>query len=173
MVVPPGAAKNSEPLLILPSTTLADAMGEVWAETERRVVAAEAPPPPPAGAPTAWVAAALGGWIVAAGLLLFRPAFTRGPVDQPWQPEPAVAEASLRYGIWLAQHRVADFQRDKGRLPSFLAEAGVADPSLILKAEGERRYTVEGRQGDLFLQLSSAMAADSFLGTSLVSLRAR
>ncbi len=147
-------------------------MGEVWAETQRRVVAVAAPPPPPARAPTAWVAAALFSWIITAGLLLFRPAFTRGPVDQPWRPEPAVAEASLRYGLWLARHRVADYRRDKGRLPSFLAEAGVADPSLVLEVGGERRYAVEGRQGPLILRLGSEMAADSFLGTSLVLLRA-
>lgn len=167
----PSPPKNGVLLPLIPSPALADAMGEVLAESQRRVV--EAVVPAPARAPSAWVAAALGIWIVAAGLLLLRPAMVRGPVDQFWRPEPAVAEASLRYGVWLAHQRVAVFQRDKGRLPSFLAEAGVADSSLVLTVEGERRYTVEGRQGPLTLRLNSGMAADSFLGMSLVRLRAR
>jgi hypothetical protein len=117
------------------------------------------------------LAAALGSWLVVAWLLLVTPAVARGPEGQRWQPATAEREASLRYGLWLAHDRVEGFRRDHGRLPSFLAEAGVQDSSLTLVVEGERDYTIEGRDGPLRLGFSSAMAADSFLGSSLRQLR--
>lgn len=155
---------------ITPSPTLAEAMGAVFAESARRVAVAQAPPVAPS-VPSGWLAAALGSWLVVAWLLLATPAIARGPEGRPWQPVAAQREASLRYGLWLARDRVEGFRRDHGRLPSFLAEAGVPDTSLTLVVEGERNYTLEGRDGPLLVSFGSTMAADSFLGSSLRMLR--
>lgn len=145
-------------------------MGAVIKESARRVAVDQAPPPPPS-VPSGWLAAALGSWLVVAWLLLATPTVARGPEGQPWQPTTAQREASLRYGLWLAHDRVEGFRRDNGRLPSFLAEAGVPDTNLALVVEGERAYTIEGQDGPMRLRLGSAMAADSFLGSSLRQLR--
>ncbi|MDX2261911.1 MAG: hypothetical protein SFU84_09480 [Gemmatimonadales bacterium] len=155
---------------IVPSPALAEAMGAVLKESARRIAVAEAPPPAPS-VPSGWLAAALGTWLVVAWLLLATPAIARGPMDRPWQAPVAEREASLRYGLWLARDRVDGFRRENGRLPSFLAEAGVLDTSLTLVVEGERNFTLEGRDGPMRLSLASAMAADSFLGSSLRLLR--
>jgi hypothetical protein len=154
---------------IVPSPALAEAMGAVLKESERRI-AVETVPPPRAAVPSGWLAAALGTWLIVAWLLLAPPALARGPEDHPWRPTVAEREASLRYGLWLAHDRVEGFRREHGRLPSFLAEAGVEDGTLTLVVEGERDYTLEGRDGPMELHLGSAMAADSFLGSSLTLL---
>lgn len=145
-------------------------MGAVLKESARRIAVEEAPAPPPS-VPSGWLAAAMGTWLVVVWLLVATPAFARGPEDRPWHATAAQREASLRYGLWLARDRVEGFHREHGRLPSFLAEAGVADTSLMLVVEGERQYTVEGRDGPVRLSLASTMAADSFLGSSLTLLR--
>lgn len=155
---------------IVPSPALAHAMGAVLKESARRVAIEEAPPPPPV-VPSAWLAAALSSWLMVVWLLLATPAVARGPEDRPWQAATAQREASLRYGLWLAHDRVEGFRRDHGRLPSFLAEAGVQDSGLTLVVQGERAYTIEGRDGPMRLSLGSTMAADSFLGSSLRLLR--
>ena len=178
MPPPSGSTRRTTPSLaaptvaepIVPSPALAEAMGAVLKESARRIAVAEAPPPPPS-VPSGWLAAALGTWLVVAWLWLATPAIARGPMDRPWQATVTEREASLRYGLWLARDRVDGFRRQNGRLPSFLAEAGVADTSLSLVVEGERNYILEGRDGPMRLRLGSAMAADSFLGSSLRLLR--
>jgi hypothetical protein len=166
----PSVAESRVVEPIVPSPALAEAMGAVLKESARRIAVEEAPPPAPT-VPSGWLAAALGTWLVVAWLLVATPAIARGPEDRPWQPTVAQREASLRYGLWLARDRVEGFRREHGRLPSFLAEAGVADPSVTLLVEGERQYTLEGRDGPMRLSLESTMAADSFLGSSLTLLR--
>jgi len=163
----------AEPIVaepIVPSPALAQAMGAVLKESARRIAVEEAPPPAPT-VPSGWLASALGAWLVLAWLLVATPAIARGPEDRPWQATVAQREASLRYGLWLARDRVDGFHRAEGRLPSFLAEAGVTDTSFTLVIEGERQYTLEGRDGPMRLSLESTMAADSFLGSSLTLLR--
>lgn len=164
-----------EPGVIAPSSTLSDALGEVVAQSRRRAAAESMP----AGlvlasrrpVPTPWLLAALGGWLVVGWLLLAPPAIARGPDDRAWAPAPALAEASLRYGLWLARARVDARLRTEGRVPPRLADVGVVDTSLTLVVTGQRTYRIEGRQGPLRLALASTMAADSFLGSGLEQLR--
>jgi|CXWL01.1.fsa_nt_gi hypothetical protein len=160
---------------IIPSSTLSDALEAVVAQSQHRAsieaVAGSGGRPLRQPVPSGWLAAALGGWGVVALLQVTQPAAVRGPEDRPWTPAPSLADASLRYGLWLADARVEAFLEANGRLPSFLEETGLADSSLTLTATGERTYRLEGRQGTLRLELSSGMAADSFLGASLETLR--
>lgn len=106
-------------------------------------------------------------------LLLSPPPLLRGPEPAPFRPDEGTAEASLRYGMWLAQHRVERFHDRTGRLPSFLREAGPTDPAITMDVTGERNYRLLGREGTLELVLTDRMAADSFLGSSLERLRSR
>lgn len=125
----------------------------------------------PAAVDQTWLAAAALGWLVVFFALLTPPAFLRGPAPVPYRPPDGTVEASLRYGLWLADHRVGDFLAREGRLPSFLAESGTSDPAITLDVTGERSYRLVGRAGELELVLTDRMAADSFLGTSLTALR--
>ena len=52
-----------------------------------------------------------------------------------------------------------------------LGDVGVVDTSLTLVVTGRRAFRIDGRQGAMRLSLSSTMAADSFLGASLETLR--
>lgn len=171
-VVPP---PPFEPGAIAPSSTLSDALGEVVAQSRRRAAAESTPGSTVLASrrpvPTRWLLAALGGWLVVGWLLLAPPAIARGPADHAWAPAPALAEASLRYGLWLARARVDALVRAEGRVPARLADVGVVDTSLTLVVTGQRAYRLEGRQGPLRLSLTSTMAADSFLGSGLEQLR--
>jgi hypothetical protein len=150
---------------------LADAHAAVLArEAERKRVLRELPPPKPR-AQRGWVAMASAAWLLVALALISPPAFLSGPTARPSQPEPALVEPSLRYGVWLAQHRVASFARREGRLPSFLAEAGIQDSSLALEVTGETTYRIRARAGDVVVEFASGMAIDSFLGQSVARLR--
>lgn len=156
-------------------TLLAEAHQAVLAReerrlAERRVAERRAAPPRPAPDPV-WLAAASMAWLLVAFALLTPPAFMRAPAAEPFRPTPAAAESSARYGLWLARHRVDDFIAREGRLPSFLGEAGMRDPSIRLEVTGERSYRLEYATGRADLQLTDRMAADSFLGNSLSTLR--
>jgi hypothetical protein len=156
---------------VVPSARLTEALGEVMAESVRRVTIAEAPPPAPKPVPSFWLATALGSWLIFAALVALQPAFARGPSDRPWRPAPQLTEASLRYGVWLARNRIEGFAKANGRLPSFIGEVGVTDPALTLVVTGERDYAVEGQDGQARVRLERAMDADSFLGSSLAALK--
>lgn len=150
---------------------LAEAHAAVLArEAARRQAAAELAPPKPR-ADTGWLAAAAIAWLVVMLVWLAPPRFLQGAQPRPFLPAPAQAEASLRYGIWLARHRVAAFTRAEGRLPSFLGEVDVIDPEITLEATGESSYRLVGRLGDRALRYESAMSVDSFLGESMRVLR--
>lgn len=125
----------------------------------------------PAAVDQTWFAAAAAGWLVVFLVLLTPPAFLRPPAPAPYRPPEGALEASLRYGLWLADHRVGDFVAREGRLPSFLAESGSGDPAITMEVTGERSYRLVGRAGELELVLTDRMAADSFLGSSLAVLR--
>jgi hypothetical protein len=151
---------------------LAEAHAAVLArEAARRQASAELPPPKPR-ADAAWLAAAMTAWLVVILVLLAPPAFLRGAQPRPFAPLASQMESSLRYGIWLARHRVAAFQASEGRLPSFLGEVGVMDTAIILEGTGESTYRLTSDQGDRALIYESSMSVDSFLGRSLELLRA-
>jgi hypothetical protein len=80
-------------------------------------------------------------------------------------------EPSLRYGIWLAEQRVVTFTQREGRLPSFLAEAGMLDSTIVLEVTGERSYRLHGRAAGHAVVFTSGMSVDSFLGESVEQLR--
>ena len=150
---------------------LADAHAAVLArEAERRRALRELPPPKPR-AQAGWVAAASAAWVLVALALIAPPAALRGASPRPFEPEPALVEPSLRYGVWLAEQRVAAFVRREGRLPSFLGEAGMLDPAISLEVTGERTYRLVGAAGEHTVRFESGMSADSFVGTSVARLR--
>ncbi len=139
---------------------------------ERRHASRQARPVRPVPDP-GWLAAAAISWVLVVMALLFPPAFLRSPAPAPFAPEAVNAEASLRYGMWLARHRVDDFAARAGRLPSFLGETGTRDASITLTVTGERSYELRGRDGAMELALTGRMAADSFVGGSLARLAGR
>ena len=150
---------------------LADAHAAVLArEAERKRVLRELPPPKPRANP-GWIAAASAAWLLVALALISPPAVLRGPQPRPFQPAPSLVEPSLRYGVWLAQHRVAAFARREGRLPSFLGEAGVVDSSIALEVTGETTYRLRALANDVSVEFASGMSADSFVGQSLQKLQ--
>jgi hypothetical protein len=139
---------------------------------ERRHAGRQARPVRPIPNP-AWLAAASFSWVLVVMALLFPPAILRAPTPVPFAPGAANAEASLRYGMWLARHRVDDFAARAGRLPSFLGETGMRDASITLMVTGERSYELRGRDGTMALALTRRMSADSFVGESRAQLGAR
>ena len=128
-------------------------------------------PDAPAFASGGWLAAALLTWLTVAALVVFRPGFVSAPVGQPWSSPLARREASLRYGVWLADGAVRRFLTTNKRLPSFLGEAGVGDPTIQLIVTGERSYELVGSEGAVGIKLTSSGSADAFLGESLSELR--
>ncbi len=171
----PPALRETEATVITPSPQLADALSAVVTRAAQQtaidVMGANPKATTPRAVPSGWLAAALTGWILVAAMVLVEPAIARGPVDRPWRPPPTATEASLRYGLWLARARVDALVRAEGRVPPRLGDVGVMDTSLTLTVTGQRTYRIEGRDGALRLSLTSTMAADSFLGTSLDVLR--
>ncbi len=153
------------------SAALSEAVGAVVEESARRLRDVDAREPAPRPLDAGWLAAALGSWGLVAGLLLLQPPVASGPPHQPWVPAPALAEASVRYGLWLAHHRIEAFRAGQNRLPVSLAEAGVVDTSLRMSSLTRDDYAVAGQQGKVVLLLTSGMAPDSFLGRSLARLR--
>ena len=172
---PPRTWDTAPATTITPSPLLADALSAVVtraAEQQARDAVAQDPRVKPRqSVPSGWLSAALAGWLLVAFVLLAPPAIARGPADRPWQPPRDAAEASLRYGLWLARGRVDALVLAEGRVPPRLGDVGVVDTSLTLVVTGRRAFRIEGRQGALRLSLSSSMAADSFLGASLETLR--
>lgn len=104
------------------------------------------------------------GWIWAT-----RPAFLFGEGTTA-MAEPAHAEASLRFAMFLERGRVDAYVRRHGRLPTNLAEAGATEDgvSLVPTSDG---YELTGRRSGISLRLNSRMDADSFLGGSLSQLQ--
>jgi hypothetical protein len=153
----------------IPETSLDDARTAVLAFEERRVRQRQAPPVARPRAPIAWVAAASVAWLLVAVTLITRPAWSAGATPRPYVA-PA-GDASLRYGVWLAAHRITEFERENGRLPSFLAEAGIADSALRYAVTGERAWGVTAREGVQWVMLLNTMSADSFLGDARQRLR--
>lgn len=152
------------------SRLLQQVQAEVLEQLEEQAAAATIPESP-LTASSAWLAAAMLSWLVVASLLVFRPAVASGPINHPYTPPTVQREASLRYGIWLANASVQRFLSEQHRLPSFLAEAGVMDTTIAMRVTGETSYVLEGNDGEIALTLPSASAADSFLGESVRELR--
>jgi hypothetical protein len=151
------------------SEALAEAQAAVL-EAERRKVASARDTVRAPAIPGGWLAAAIAVWTLLLGLITFRPAIARGAEPHPFVTAPGAEEASLRFSLWLARQRVDQFVASRGRLPSFLGETGFTDSGVTLRVTGDRRYELHGSLSGLQLVLGSRMAADSFLGQSLVQL---
>lgn len=152
------------------SRLLQQIQAEVLEHLEEHAAAA-AFPEAPTTAPNGWLAAAMATWILFAALLLWRPSFARGPQSHPTVVPTAQREASLRYGVWLANGAVQRFIVRNSRLPSFLNEAGVSDTTIQLRVTGERSYELVGSEGDASVTLASGASADLFLGESVRALQ--
>jgi len=120
--------------------------------------------PAPLPQPIGWVIATVVAWAALAMLLIVPPAIGRPAKDRAFAAPPELRAASLRFGLWLARHRVDAFERTAARLPRHVGEAGVDDRTIILEPNGRRRYTLIARDGSVGLRLTSEMSADSFLG---------
>lgn len=111
------------------------------------------------------------GWAVLAWIWTARPAaiFSSRAAARPVSA--AQREASLRYAIYLQRHEIADYARQHGRLPATLVEVEL-DPSagLVLEHGEGGGWAVVGTQGEVALRLTDRMNADSFLGSSLITL---
>ena len=127
-------------------------------------------PAPSAPLSRGWLAAAVVSWAAFAWALLLPPAFSRPEPNRSFEPPAELREPSLRYGLWLADRRVQTFIQRNARAPSHLTEAGVIDPQLRIESKGDRSYELVAHDGAITLRLSNMMAADSFLGSALVSL---
>lgn len=126
----------------------------------------------PAAKPIGWMIAAGVSWGTLMVLLLFQPAIARMPEDRTFAAPPELRAASLRFGLWLARHRVDAFRRSAARLPNYGREAGIDDRAILLEANGKERYTLFAQDGSVALRLTSEMSVDSFLGESLTALTA-
>lgn len=113
--------------------------------------------------PIAWVvlALALAGTGIAA---MTRPAWLgiRRPLAEP----PAVREASLRLAVALEAQRVLRFQRENGRLPATLEEAGGAMPGITYQRSREGIYELNAADGDVAVIYRSTSSLRTFVGNS-------
>jgi hypothetical protein len=151
------------------SSALAEAHRAV-VHAERRRAEEHLAPAPRRSAPGAWIAAAFAVWTLFGIMVTVRPAIVQGPARHPFASAVGAEDPSLRYGLWLARGRVEQFVAHRGRLPSFLGEAGVTDPAITMAVTGDRAYRLDATERGVSLSLSSRMAADSFLGNSLTGL---
>ena len=128
--------------------------------------------PAPSPRPVGWIIATVVSWAMLIILLFVPTAIARTPESRSFTAPPELRAASLRFGLWLARHRVEAFARTAARLPSHVGEAGVDDRTILLEPNGRHRYTLTARDGSVGLRLTSEMSVDSFLGGSLAELAA-
>lgn len=107
----------------------------------------------------------LAAWAFIAWAWMARPAFLFGPGAPP-PPPPEVAEASLRFAMFLEYRRVKAFEVARGRLPTSLGETGPVEADVSYRRV-PGGFVISGARGPIALTLTSRMNADSFLGQSL------
>jgi hypothetical protein len=142
---------------------LADAFDRlVHAESEKAAAAAAAPAPqrhavwkPLAAAALTVLAVTL--WIVPDSRL----GFAR---ERPVSPQ--AQEAGARFAMYLAVQRIHAFERQAGRLPSTLAEAGGAAEGIEYRVAGPSAYTLSMPLGERALTFRSSDSLDLLLGDS-------
>lgn len=109
------------------------------------------------------------GWGVLGWLWISQPAAIFG--EKPLAARsPALAEASMRYALYLQRTRVENYRRSHGRLPTSLATTGQVEGGVTYGLIGGG-YVLEGFANGSLLRLTSSMAPDSFLGSSVNLLR--
>jgi hypothetical protein len=142
---------------------LADAYDRlVHAESEKAAAAATAPAPPryamwkPLAAAALTVIAVV-VWVVPD----YRFGFAR---ERPVSPQ--MQEAGARFAMYLAVQRIHAFERQAGRLPSTLAEAGGATAGIEYRVAGPAAYTLSMPLGEHVLTFRSSDSLDLLLGDS-------
>jgi hypothetical protein len=118
----------------------------------------------------AWAGFVL-GWALLGWIWVGRPAWVFGP-DAPPQPTAEVAEARLRFALYLERGRVDGYRARHGRLPGVLSDAGPLEAGVEYLPVGAQ-FTLVGRSAGMELRLSSRMDSDSFLGRSRDLLNAK
>jgi len=108
-----------------------------------------------------WVAM---GWIWSA-----KPAFIFGAEGVGGSPQRQ--EASLRFGMVLELGRAQEYHDRTGQWPTSLDALGGEGEDGVTGAPTAEGFAVKGSDGELHLELTDRMAADSFLGQSLQILR--
>jgi hypothetical protein len=167
--LPPVGPDEATPTIDM-SEEMRGAFEEVVVDVQAKQETAAKPAPPPPR-PIGWMISAGGSWLLVVLFVLFPPPFAHAPASKSFSPPAELRSASLRFGLWLARQRVDAFSRTAARVPGYAGEAGVDDPTILIESTGNRRYTLNGRDGAVRLQLTSEMAADSFLGESITLLR--
>lgn len=134
------------------------------AEAERRdTEQASTRSGPPRTRPLAWVVLGL----VLAGLIaavVMRPPWLG--LGVPLQEPPAVREASLRLAVALEAQRVMRYQREQGRLPATLDEAGPVLPNVRYQPSREGIYEMSATDGDIAVLYRSTTSLRDFVGKS-------
>lgn len=134
------------------------------AEAERReTVQPSTPSGPPRTRPVAWVVLglALAGLIAA---VLLRPPWLGLGVQL--QEPPAVREASLRLAVALEAQRVMRYQRENGRLPATLDEAGPVLTGVSYQPLREGIYEMSATDGEIAVLYRSTTSLREFVGNS-------
>jgi len=105
-------------------------------------------------------------------LLLLQPPWLAGPKALPAEPPP-VAAASMRLTLLRERDRVWAYQRQHGRLPASIAEAGGSVTGITLSARPEGAFALTGETADSIITLRSDESLSAFLGQSLRAVRNR
>jgi hypothetical protein len=79
---------------------------------------------------------------------------------------PQMQEAGARFAMYLAVQRVHAFERQAGRLPSTLEEAGGAASGITYTVAGPGAYTLSMPLGERLLTFRSSDSLDLLLGNS-------
>ena len=109
------------------------------------------------------------GWVLLGWLWITKPPAIFGAKPLA-ERSPALAEASMRYALYLQRTQVEDHRRQSGRLPSTLAAMDHVESGVTYGLIGGG-YVLEGFANGSLLRLTNSMAADSFLGSSVNLLR--
>lgn len=108
-------------------------------------------------------------WVAMGWIWSTKPAFIFGTEGHGMTAERQ--EASLRFGMVLEQSRAREYHDQTGRWPASLTALGGDGEEGVTGAPDGSGFVVTGRAGDLHLELTDRMSADSFLGSSLQILR--
>ena len=149
---------------------LIDAYQDVLkADAERRDLD-HRPTRPTRTRPFAWVALVLA--LVGAGVIWFAHPDWLGLAPAPAEP-PAVREASLRLAVALEAQRVIRYQREHGRLPATLAEAGAVMPGVSYQPSREGIFELNAADADIAVIYRSTGSLRAFVGNSYDVVRGR
>lgn len=119
---------------------------------------------------TTLVVVLVGTWILLGWFWMARPewAFGRRP---PPPPSAELAEARMRFALYLMKGRIDAYRSQRGRLPADLTDVGRVEAGVAMRPTLQG-YELVGQVGQTTLRLASTMNADSFLGRSLDLLQA-